>query len=138
MFDQFAEQLNGNGIAEAGRGFAPPTIERRQRRQGRCSVHNLRVAAAAPVATLEYSDCVSRNYSSPKSHLQTPPIEQARTCSTQASDVHAPRARARRPVSLDANTVLNGRRRSRPTPGPENFPECFAVLSADECFGWPR
>jgi hypothetical protein len=132
MFDQPSEHMNGNGIAVSARRLAPATGERGGRR---LAAFDFRVSEADRAATLEYSDCVSRNYSSSEPLQQTP--QQARTCSTQVGDGKAPRAQARRPASPDANTVLNGRG-CRPSIGLPDFPECFALLRADECFGWPR
>nr|QEO73766.1 hypothetical protein [uncultured bacterium] len=92
---------------------------------------------AARSTTLEYSDCVSRNNTTSKANLQTPPLERSRACSQQADRGDATRSLLRSPVTPDANTVLNGRRR-RAEAGTPGFPECFTLLRADECFGWPR
>jgi hypothetical protein len=133
MFEQLADHSNVNAPANAGRTPAPVTAERHDRLR---SAYDL-IAAAARSATLEYSDCVSRNNSTSEANLQTPPPENSRACSQQADCGEATRSPLRSPVFPDANTVLNGRRRRAET-GTSGFPECFTELRADECFGWLR
>lgn len=133
MLDQLADPSNLNARAHAHRPPAPLTAERHDLMR---AVSDIR-AAAARSATLEYSDCVSRNNSTHKAHLQSPPPERPLACSQQADRTEATRSPLRGPVTPDANTVLNGRRRRAEAAAP-GFPECFAELRADECFGWPR
>lgn len=132
MFDQLADHSNVNAPANAGRTPAPVTAERHDCLRPAYDLH-----AAARSATLEYSDCVSRNNSTSEANLQTPPPERSRACLKQADCGDATRSLFRSPVLPDANTVLNGRRR-RAAAGMPGFPECFTLLRADECFGWPR
>lgn len=132
MLDQLADPSNLSARANAGRPPAPPTPERHDLTR---AVSDIRAAARS--ATLEYSDCVSRNNSTHKANLQTPPPERPLACSQQAGRMEATRSPLRGPVTPDANTVLNGRRR-RAEAGTPGFPECFAELRADECLGWLR
>lgn len=133
MLEQAADHFNVSAPANAGRMHAPPTARRHGRKR---TAYDLR-AAAARSATLEYSDCVSRNNSTSEANLQTPPPVSSLACSQQADGEEATCSPLRSPITPDANTVLNGRRR-RTDAGTRVFPECFTLLSADECFGWTR
>jgi hypothetical protein len=137
MFDLLANHSLENEKAEAVCLFVPGTAEQADLHSSSCPVHYPRVADAARTATLEYSDCVSRNYSYQKALQQIPPMQQPRACSKQVTGGNALRALSRCSTLPGANTVLNGRR-ARPDSGLRNFPECFALLRADECFGWTR